>query len=70
MSDVILLLYLCQVNHSAGVGDGHAHQADQEEADHAQLAVPQQVGAGHAHLVNEVGVILLLNLYELCIFNL
>ena len=43
------LLYLCQ--------EGHAHQVDQGEADHAQPAVPQQVGAGHAHLVDEVSAV-------------
>ena len=45
---------MCQVDHSEGVGAGHARQVDQGEVGHAQL-----VGAGHAHLVNEVGVILL-----------
>ena len=45
---------MCQVDHSGGVGAGHAHQVDQGEVGHAQL-----VGAGHAHLLNEVGVILL-----------
>ena len=48
---------MCQVDHSGGVGAGHAHQVDQGEVGHAQLVL--QVGAGHAHLVNEVGVILL-----------
>ena len=50
---------MCQVDHSEGVGAGHARQVDQGEVGHAQLVLPMQVGVGHAHLVNEVGVILL-----------
>ena len=49
------------------MGDGHAHQVDQEEADHAQLAVPQQVGAGHAHLVNEVSQYRLMTCIVMCL---
>ena len=56
---------MCQVDHSAGVGAGHARQVDQGEVGHAQLAIPLQVGVGHAHLVNEVGVILLENLCQM-----
>ena len=59
----MLLLYLCQ--------EGHAHQIGQGGADHAQPAVPHPVGAGHAHLVNEVSAVQFLrNLFDLCIWIL